>query len=491
MAIRYSRIPFAGKRGAMPKTIYTKGDIERLAGEGVRVLHADDSVIITMEASDAASALGIQILADTSAPENAPVSSLSGQPDLRQRARNMSMAWSQNWGHDDIDVPRMRLDRLARLRTEMRRADVGAILLTDPVNIRYASDARNMTPFHLRNPARTLFVAADGPVVLFEFEGCVHLAEGLETIDEIRPGITVSYVATAHRLQEKAQQWAATMDDLIRTHNCGKRVGLERFSPLAAQAMANLGYEVTDAQHPIERARAIKTPEEIKAQIASMRAVETGVHTLRDALRPGMSENELWAHLHKSIIEQDGEYVETRLLSSGPRTNPWFQETGPREIEPGDLVSMDTDVIGPYGYYADFSRTFYCGTGQASSEQKDLYRHAVEQVTFNVDLMQPGMSFREFSEKAWTIPDRFHKNRYFVAVHGVGMTGEYPYILDWSDFDSGGYEGRIEPGMTLCVESYIGEDGGREGAKFEQQVLVSETGTELMSIFPFEDNLLS
>ena len=45
--------------------------------------------------------------------------------------------------------------------------------------------------------------------------------------------------------------------------------------------------------------------------------------------------------------------------------------------------------------------------------------------------------------------------------------------------------------MTLCVESYIGEEGGAEGVKLEQQVLVTETGTSLLSQFPFEDALLA
>jgi Xaa-Pro aminopeptidase len=78
---------------------------------------------------------------------------------------------------------------------------------------------------------------------------------------------------------------------------------------------------------------------------------------------PGMSENQLWAVLHQAVIENDGDYVETRLLSSGPRTNPWMQEASPRIIEPSDLVGLDTDVVGPFGYYADFSRTFFCEPG--------------------------------------------------------------------------------------------------------------------------------
>ena len=45
--------------------------------------------------------------------------------------------------------------------------------------------------------------------------------------------------------------------------------------------------------------------------------------------------------------------------------------------------------------------------------------------------------------------------------------------------------------MTLCVESYIGEQGGSEGVKLEQQVLVTDGGNELISTFPFEAALLT
>ena len=92
------------------------------------------------------------------------------------------------------------------------------------------------------------------------------------------------------------------------------------------------------------------------------------------ALKPGISENELWAELHRGNIARGGEWIETRLLSSGPRTNPWFQECSSRIIEAGDLVAFDTDLIGPYGFCADLSRTWLCGDGPPSDEQRDLYR---------------------------------------------------------------------------------------------------------------------
>ena len=45
--------------------------------------------------------------------------------------------------------------------------------------------------------------------------------------------------------------------------------------------------------------------------------------------------------------------------------------------------------------------------------------------------------------------------------------------------------------MTICLESYIGEAGGAEGVKLEEQVLVTETGAEVLSRYPFEDEAFS
>ena len=109
----------------------------------------------------------------------------------------------------------------------------------------------------------------------------------------------------------------------------------------------------------------------------------------------------------------------------------------------------------------------------------------------NLDVLKPGLSFRDYAEQAWEIPERYFANRYYVSTHGVGMTGEYPFLYHKADFPSSGKDGEILPGMTLCVESYIGEDGGSEGVKLEQQVFITETGVELLSRFPFEETLLA
>ena len=74
-----------------------------------------------------------------------------------------------------------------------------------------------------------------------------------------------------------------------------------------------------------------------------------------------------------------------------------------------------------------------------------------------------------------------------MVAHGVGLADEYPAVYYPEDAAASGYDGVLEAGMTLCLESYVGEPGGPDGVKLEQQVLITETGAEVLSTYPFED----
>jgi Xaa-Pro aminopeptidase len=392
---------------------------------------------------------------------------------------------------EGIDLKAVRLYRLRRVRQEMKRYGVDAVILSDPINIRYATGARNMQVFCQRNaPSRYLLLTADRSI-LYEFTGCLHLGEGYETIDEVRPSSTASFVAAGPDIVVREKVWAKEMNDLIsELVGAGATVGLERLNAGTAIALKECGLNIVDAQQPVEMARSVKSSEEMKCINASLRATENGVAKLRDAIRPGMTENELWSVLHQSVIAQNADYCETRLLNAGERSNPWFQETSSNVIGENELIALDTDVVGCHGYYSDFSRTFHSGPGKPADAQRELYKVAHEQVISNMGIIHAGMSFRDYADRAWDIPQKFYQNRYYLSAHGCGMTGEYPYLYHKGDFPDAGYDGEIVAGMTLCVESYIGEAGGKEGVKLEQQVLVTDTGIELLSHFPFEDDLL-
>ena len=391
-----------------------------------------------------------------------------------------------------IDMVRMRAYRLGRLQAQIRRLDYAGAVLFDPINVRYATGSRNMTVWMLHNAARYCFVPAEGKAVLFDFHNCEHLSKGLETIGEVRPARGFFFYSAGNRMKERADAWAKDLDDAIRKHiGREKRIAFDHLDPLGCKALERFGYEIHDAQEPCELARAIKSPEEIACAGHAIAVCEAGMARMRDELRPGLTEDAIWAILSETNIRMGGEFMECRLLSSGARTNPWFKESGERVIRPGDLVSFDTDLIGPFGMCVDLSRTFLCGPAKATDEQRKLYGLALEQIHYNMDILKPGMTFREFGEKAWRIPNAYVANRYSCVAHGVGLCDEWPKIPHAQDAPRSGYDGTLEPNMTICIESYIGEEGGPEGVKLEQQVLITETGCESMSSFPFEDALMS
>ncbi len=398
--------------------------------------------------------------------------------------------WLSDTEPSFIDTGVLRRGRLERLRAWMAKAEYGAVLLFDPYNQRYATGSRNMFGYFLRNSTRYFFVPTSGPIVLFEYPQSYHVTMKLDTVDEARPSKLV-WSSVSGRDSETVRPFADEIAELLRQHGGGSmKIGLDRCSHLHAVALKAAGCDVTDCQGEILAVRAVKTPEEVKCLQASMAGSEAAISAVREAIRPGVSENELFAAMYHEVIRQGGEFIETRLLSSGPRTNPWFNEASGRRLRPGELVAVDTDTIGCYGYYSDFSRTFRCGPGRPTAYQKMLYTMAHDQVQHNLQLIRPGMAFREIAERAWTIPQRFVDQRYTSVMHGVGMHGETPFIAHAIDFQTYGRDGTLEPGMVVSVESYIGEKGGAEGVKLEEEALVTPTGFQLISKFPFEEDLL-
>jgi Xaa-Pro dipeptidase len=389
------------------------------------------------------------------------------------------------------DLPRMRQYRIGQIRKMLREADYAAGVFFDPINVRYCTDSRNMQIWTLRNPARYVFVAADGPMVMFEFAGCHHLLKGLDEIDEIRTATSWFYFTSGPNMEQKAGRWAAEIADLVAQYGGGnRRLAVDRLLPEGARALERLGVQVVDGQGVAERARSQKSLDEIRCTVASIAVCETGLGALEAALKPGVRENELFAILDATNLSQGGEYIETRLLTAGERTNPWFQETSDKVVEAGELVAFDTDMIGPYGHFADMSRSFLCGDGRASGAQRSLYRMAYDQIHHNMDLLRPGVGFRELAEKSWNMPDQYLAHRYMSLVHGAGLCGEYPYIPYRQDFEVKGYDGLIEADMLLCVESFIGSEHGGEGVKLEQLVRVTPGGAVPLTTYPFDERLL-
>jgi Xaa-Pro aminopeptidase len=391
-----------------------------------------------------------------------------------------------------IDMRAMRSYRLSRVRDQLKRQDIAAALLFDPVNLRYATGAGNMPVFRMHFPkSQYCFIPVEGPVILFDSPKFAHGVTALETIDELRPPTNCRETDVGRNAEENVARWADEIADLILTYGGGnRRIALDRCEPAQTLSLAARDIAVLDAQVWMEYARSIKSKEEVNCMSISIAVCEVGASRIRDAVEPGVTENELWALMAHANIAMGGEWLECRLLTSGGRTNPWLQEASDRMVRAGELVAFDTDVVGPFGYCADFSRTFFCEPGRPSDNQRKLYGLAYEEVHHNMSLIRAGVGFQELAEKAYKVPEIYSEQAYDFVAHGVGMCDEWPNIYPLKKLQELNVDGVIEEGMVLAVESYMGEAGGPEGVKLETQVLVTETGVEWLDTFPFEENLL-
>ena len=384
-------------------------------------------------------------------------------------------------------LKKARAYRKQRLVDQLRKHDCGAILLYDPCNIRHALDVSNMQVWMLHNPSHYALVCADGHAVDFEYKGAEHLANGVETIDEVRTAVAWFYFAAGERMAERIKRWSQEIADVVKAHGGGsKRLAVDKCETPGIDALRVLGLEIAEGQELTEHARSIKSPEELELMRWTIRVCEAGMARMYENSLSDKSEQEIWAELHYENIRSGGEWLETRLLAIGERTNPWFQECSDHVGKAGDMLAFDTDMIGPYGYCADVSRSWTIGHTKMTNKQRELYSAAVEQIHHNLALLKPGLSFREFNEKSWRIPEKYQARRYSVALHGVGMADEYPAVALHPDF-SRNYDGVFEDNMTVCVESLIGEEGGRECIKLETQVVITPHGAERLDSFPWEE----
>ena len=395
--------------------------------------------------------------------------------------------WSDLTQHrqpEPVDDERLHCWRLSRLRGQLEKTGAAMCLLVSPVSLRYAVNYRDYPLFQSHMPQTYLFLSMEGPTVIHGAMG------GSSWADDTRAGRPISFFDGAECLAEYAEQLADDVVNYLKeigTDN--RRVAVEYINPSITRAFLSRGLEVIDGVLISEPARVIKSPDEINCIRWAVAVAEHGIARLKQALRPGVSEVKLWGLLNYTNLANNGDWHEGRMLASGPRINPWLQEASPREVQSGDLVGLDTDMVGPRGYFADVSRTFLCGPARPTARQRELYQLAFEEISHNLALIRPGLSLSEFQKRAYVPAEEFHLNAYPCVIHGVGMSDESPQVKPAFRGENP-YDGVIEEDMVICVESYMGAVGEGNGVKLEQQILVTKSGYELLSLSPLEAELM-
>jgi len=423
-------------------------------------------------------------------------SHLKGEEDiysLNKHALGPGELAESEWlkaGLANPDMTKIREYRLKRVREKLVEFDCAGILLYDPLNIRYATDSTNMSLWASHNAARYALIMTEGPVIIFEFDAHKFLSNHNPLITEVRHAVTYLYFTAGDKSKERAKIWASEIVDIVSEYGKGnKRLALDHCTPEGIHELQSHGLELANGEEVMELARQIKSDDEMKAMRRSIFSCEKSMQLMRNHFKPGITEQELWSRFQMEAVSRGAEWIETRLLASGPRANPWYQECSSRPILSGELMGFDTDLVGSYGYCTDMSRTWLCGDEKPTDEHKEIYTMAYEQIQNNMELLKPGTTFKELTLNAKEYSkDEFR--HYSVLFHGVGLCDEFPAIPFSWELDENSFEGVLKAGMVMCVETYVGRYSGGPGVKLEEQVLITNNGYELLTSYPFESHLL-
>jgi len=403
------------------------------------------------------------------------------------------------WAAAGLDLPdlqAMRVYRWRRLVGHIVARGYGGLLLFDPLNIRYATDSTNMQLWNAHNPFRAVLVLADGHMVIWDYKNAPFLSAFNPLVREVRSGADLFYFDRGDKVGAQAAVFARDVRDLVVEHGGGEmRLAVDKPMIHGWRALEAIGFELYEGEEVTEKARAIKGLDEIHAMRCSIHACEAAMAVMEDFAREKgptatVSEDDIWAVLHAENIRRGGEWIETRLLTSGPRTNPWFQECGGRIVQPNEIIAFDTDLVGAYGICTDISRTWWIGPDAPRPDMIDTMRHAHEHIFANMELLKPGVMIPEIVANCHQLWPSLMAQKYSCMMHGVGLCDEWPLVAYPDAEVAGAFDYPLEPGMTLCVEVLASPEGGDFSIKLEEQVLITEDGYENLTRYPFDAALM-
>ena len=394
------------------------------------------------------------------------------------------------------NLPRMREFRWKRLTDHIVQRGYGGLLMFDPLNIRYATDSTNMQLWNTHNPFRAVLLCSDGYMVIWDYKNSPFLSEFNPLVKEQRSGADLFYFDRGDKIDIAADKFSNEVRTLITEHSGrNMRLAVDKIMLHGLRSLEAQGFEIMEGEEVTEKCRSVKGEDEILAMRCASEACENAVAIMEqkariDVPKGNTSEDDIWAVLHAENIKRGGEWIETRLLASGPRTNPWFQECGPRIVQNNEIVAFDTDLVGSYGICVDISRTWWIGDKPPRPDMIYAMQHAHEHIMYNMDLLRPGIHMRDLTFNAHKLDKNFQNGKYGCLMHGVGLCDEWPLIAYPDKFVEGAYDYVLEPGMVLCVEALVSPENGDFSIKLEDQVLITENGYENLTKYPFDPILM-
>ncbi len=406
--------------------------------------------------------------------------SFIGKPhhwDPRRLYSQTAADWQQR-----VDFDRLRRDRLARLREQMNKFDLGALVLFAGANVRYATGSYQGNWKYNIN-IRYVVLPQGGEPVLFETAGSDLRCADIDLPwlqEKVRPAITWQWAEGA--VPFMADRMVDSIKEVLSDHGLLKaKIGVDNIDMKSLAAFQKGGLNIVDGWAPVSAARVIKTVDEIELLKQAAAIGDAAMWRIKhEWLKPGVREREIEAKVHEFMLERGCEIIYDIIVASGGNTSPYRRWATDKMIRQGDLIIVDINAVGPSGYFIDFVRCFKCAA-KMTQKEIDLYREVYDSMYAGIEKLRPGNTT---ADVAACFP-KYDDDKYGTVTlqqfaHSIGIT---LYEGMWiSRAYSLKYPAEIKENMYFAVETFAGHPKLQQTTRLEENVLVTADGPAVFTL---------
>jgi Xaa-Pro aminopeptidase len=386
-----------------------------------------------------------------------------------------------------VDYRRMHRYRLARARAALEASDLGALLLFDDNNVRYVTSTK-IGEWARDKLSRWTLLPRGGDPILWDFgSAAVHhrLYSPWLKPENCKAGL-VGLRGTVDPAFGLMKHHAEEMASILRQAGVAKMpIGVDIIEPPMMFELEKAGLKVKDGQQVMLEAREVKSADEIALLNRAAAMVDGAYDLINEKLRPGVRENDMVALVNEFLYRHGSDDVEAINAISGERGNPHPHNFTDRMVRPGDQVFFD--ILQSFmGYRTCYYRTF--NVGRATPSQHDAYKKCREWLDKAIDLIKPGVTTDKVCS-VWPKAQEFGFPDELSAFglqfgHGLGLNlHERPIISRVVSMD---HPTVIKEGMVFALETYCPASDGYSAARIEEEVVVTDKGRTVISLFPAE-----
>ncbi len=267
------------------------------------------------------------------------------------------MDWQQR-----VNWDRLREYRIERARTMMKKHGLGALLCMYDENVRYITGTLTPGWNRLKPGLRYAMLCGDGRPILFEQGDIgIQIERHVPWLpkENIRHSFAWIKGAAGPASTQQVSKFTKAVLQAMKDHGvAGERLGVDFVDINMIDIFKEHKINWVDGMTPMMEARAVKSEDEQEC-FRIVGAIGDATHwECMKFLRPGVTENQVTAHLMEYLYNIPGmEDVEDVIVSSGPNTWPNWRNFSDRIIQPGDIVFMDLAALTWNGYKSCYYRT--------------------------------------------------------------------------------------------------------------------------------------